>query len=115
KERREKIDRKNQADQLAYQAEKQMTELGDKVPAAEKTKVDELVANLREAIRTEDDEKITTLTTELQQTLYAIGSSVYQQGGDGGGDGGSTPPGGGSTGGSSGGDDVIDAEFSETK
>jgi molecular chaperone DnaK len=117
KERREKIDRKNQADQLAYQAEKQMTELGDKVPAAEKTKVDELVKNLREAIRTEDDEKITTLTTELQQTLYAIGSSVYQQAGDGGSDGGGTPPGGDSTGGSSssGGDDVIDAEFSESK
>ncbi len=119
KERREKIDRKNQADQLAYQAEKQMTELGDKVPAAEKTKVDELVKNIREAIRTEDDEKITTLTTELQQTLYAIGSSVYQQAGDGG-DGGGTPPGGGSTGStggssSSGGDDVIDAEFSESK
>jgi len=120
KERREKIDRKNQADQLAYQAEKQMTELGDKVPAAEKTKVDELVKNIREAIRTEDDEKITSLTTELQQTLYAIGSSVYQQAGDGGDGGGGTPPGGGSTGStggssSSGGDDVIDAEFSESK
>jgi len=116
KERREKIDRKNQGDSLAYQAEKQMTELGDKVPAAEKTKVDELVKNLREAIRTEDDEKITSLTTELQQALYAIGTSVYQQASEGG-DGGSTPPGGGDGGSSSssGGDDVIDAEFSETK
>jgi len=40
KERREKIDRKNQADSLAYQAEKQLSDLGDKVPAADKTKVE---------------------------------------------------------------------------
>jgi molecular chaperone DnaK len=40
RERREKIDRKNQADSLAYQAEKQISELGDKVPADEKTKIE---------------------------------------------------------------------------
>ena len=117
KERREKIDRKNQADSLSYQAEKQLSELGDKVPSAEKTKVEGLIKDLREAIQQEDDERIKTLTTDLQQSLYSISTNLYQQAG-GGSEGGPTPPGAGgsdSGSGSSGGDDVIDAEFSESK
>jgi len=69
KERREKIERKNQADSLAYQAEKQLQELGDKVPAADKTKVEGLVKDLREAVAKEDDEQITKLMPELQSTI----------------------------------------------
>jgi molecular chaperone DnaK len=117
KERREKIDLKNQADSMAYQAEKQISELGDKVPAAEKTKVEGLAKDLRDAIAQEDFDKIKSLMTELQQALYAISSNLYQGGGgsdDGSGGGGAgTPPGDGTTGGD--GDDVIDAEFSESK
>ncbi|WP_068817769.1 molecular chaperone DnaK [Phormidesmis priestleyi] len=117
KERRERIDLKNQADSLAYQAEKQMSELGDKVPAADKTKVDGLVKDLREAIAAEDFGKIKTMTTDLQQALYGITTNLYQQaGGDTpptDGDGG-TPPGSGGTA-SGGGDDVIDADFTESK
>ncbi|MEW6493222.1 MAG: molecular chaperone DnaK [Cyanobacteriota bacterium] len=117
KERREKIDRKNQADSLAYQAEKQLSELGDKVPAADKTKVEGLVKDLREAIQQENDERITALTPELQQALYTIGTNIYQQqGGGGGSDEGPTSGGDSqSTSGSSGSDDVIDAEFSESE
>ncbi len=119
KERREQIDRKNQADSLAYQAEKQLSELGDKVPAADKTKVEGLIKDLRDAVSKEDDERIKTLTTELQQSLYSISTNLYQQSGggsdgDGPGTGGAAPgaeqPSGGSNP-----DDVIDAEFSETK
>ena len=114
KERREKIDRKNQADSLSYQAEKQVTELGDKVPDADKTKVEGLVKDLREAIAQDDDEQIKTLMPELQQTLYSIGTNLYQQGG-----GGATPGDGPSADGSgasaAGSDDVIDADFTETK
>lgn len=115
KDRREKIDRKNQADSLVYQAEKQISELGDKIPAADKTKANGLITDLKDAISKDDDERIKTILPELQQTLYSIGSSVYQQSGaeatDSTNDGaGGKPPGGGS-----GGDDVIDAEFSETK
>ncbi|MFO5527921.1 MAG: molecular chaperone DnaK, partial [Cuspidothrix sp.] len=73
KERREKIERKNQADSLAYQAEKQLEELGDKVPAADKTKVEGLVKEVREAVAKEDDDQIQKLTPELQQALFAIG------------------------------------------
>jgi molecular chaperone DnaK len=117
KERREKIERKNQADSLAYQAEKQIADLGDKVPADDKTKIEEMVKNLRDAIASENDDQIKVLMPELQQTLYTIGANLYQQGGGGGaapgtpgddGGSGTNPP-------SGGGDDVIDADFTESK
>jgi molecular chaperone DnaK len=113
KERREKIDRKNQADSLAYQAEKQLNDLGDKVPDADRTKVEGLVKDLRDAISKEDDEQIKRLMPELQQTLYSIGANLYQQAGGGTDGGGPTPDGSSST--SATGDDVIDADFTETK
>ncbi|NCQ86734.1 MAG: molecular chaperone DnaK [Microcystis aeruginosa W13-18] len=113
KERREHIERKNQADSLVYQAEKQLAELGDKVPPSEKNKAQALIKDLKEAIAQDDDGKIKTILPELQQALYAIGSSMYQQGVP------SNPPGGnddnGPSGGAGGGDDVIDAEFSDAK
>lgn len=115
RDRREKIDMKNQAESLAHQAERQMTELGDKVSSSDKEKVDELVKNLRDAVQKDDFDKIKSLSTELQQTLYTIGSSIYQGAGAAGG---ATPPGGdGATdaGTAPSGDDVIDAEFSEDK
>ncbi|MBD1814797.1 molecular chaperone DnaK [Microcoleus vaginatus DQ-U2] len=115
KERREKIDRKNQADSLAYQIEKQLAELGDKVPADDKTKVEGLIKDLRDAINSEDDDRIKTLTTELQQAFYAVSSNLYQQaGGPTDGPGGPGGPGGYGDGGpTGGGDDVIDADFTE--
>lgn len=114
RERRERIDTKNQADSLTYQAEKQMSELGDKVSAEDKSKVDGLIKDLRDAVTQEDFDKIKSLSSELQQTLYTIGTNLYQSaGGD------ATPPedgaGDGPTDSTGGGDDVIDAEFSETK
>jgi molecular chaperone DnaK len=113
KERRDKIDRKNQADSLVYQAEKQISELGDKVPSADKTKAEGLIKDLKEAIAAENDEKIQSLLPELQQVLYSIGTSMYQQAGGPEGTGAAPGGGAGPTPGSSGGDDVIDAEFSE--
>ncbi|MBW3586362.1 MAG: molecular chaperone DnaK [Cyanobacteria bacterium 0813] len=117
KERREKIDRKNQGDSLAYQIEKQLAELGDKVPDADKTKVEGLIKDLRDAINSEDDDRIKTLTTELQQAFYAVSSNLYQQaGGPTDGPGGPGGPGGYGDGGpTGGGDDVIDADFTEGK
>lgn len=120
KERREKIDRKNQADSLAYQAQKQMEELGDKVPEEDKTKIEGFVKDLREAISSEDDERIQSLTTELQQALYNVSSNLYQQAGGAPGEPGA--PGGpeagapeGASAPDSGADDVIDADFTESK
>ncbi|MDB9391187.1 molecular chaperone DnaK [Microcystis aeruginosa] len=113
KERRERIERKNQAENVVYQAEKQLAELGDKVPPSEKNKAQALIKELEEAIAQDDDGKIKTILPELQQALYAIGSSMYQQAPP------SNPTGGndnnGPSGGAGGGDDVIDAEFSDAK
>lgn len=120
KERREKIDRKNQADSLAYQAEKQLQELGDKVPADDKTKIEGLVKDLKEAVTKEDDEQIQKVMPELQQALFTVGSNMYQQAGgapDGAAPDGEVPPNGatGDAGAGSTGDDVIDADFTESK
>jgi molecular chaperone DnaK len=115
KDRREKIDRKNQADSLAYQAEKQLQELGDRVPAADKAKLEASIAELKAAVASENDDDIQRLMPEVQNTLMAIGSNIYQQAG---GDSGSSDNGNGSSdSGSNGssGEEVIDAEFSETK
>ncbi len=114
RERREKIDRKNQADSLAYQAEKQLQELGDKVNAADKTKVEGLVKELREAISKEDDEQIKKLMPELQQALFAVGSNIYQQAGASASSAGAGSSD-GSTSSSGSGEDVIDADFTESK
>lgn len=118
KERREKIDRKNQADSLAYQAQKQIEELGDKIPADDKSKAEQLIKDLQDAVAKEDDEQIQKVMPELQQTLYSISSNIYQQAGGaeaaaGAADGNGTAEAGSST--SEGGDDVIDAEFSESE
>lgn len=118
KERREKIERKNQADSLAYQAEKQIADLGDKVPADDKAKIEGMVKNLRDAISSDNDEQIKVLMPELQQTLYTIGANLYQQGGGAGAAPGGTPGDDGSGSGGTNapsGDDVIDADFTESK
>ena len=65
KEKREKIDLKNQAETLAYQAEKQLAELGDKVDAEAKAKVEEKAAKLKEATEKEDFESMKTLLEEI--------------------------------------------------
>ena len=117
KEKREKIDLKNQAETLVYQAEKQMGELGDKVDADAKAKLEEKRLKLKEATEKDDYDAMKTLLEELQQELYTVGASVYQQ--EGAAAGGAAPGGDAGAGAASGGgdasDDVIDAEFTETK
>ncbi|MEC8096536.1 MAG: molecular chaperone DnaK [Cyanobacteriota bacterium] len=119
KEKREKIDLKNQAETLVYQAEKQMDELGDKVEADAKAKVDEKRTKLKEATEKEDYDAMKTLLEELQQELYTVGASVYQQAGAeaaaGAGAPGANAGAGANAGGGDASDDVIDAEFTETK
>jgi molecular chaperone DnaK len=110
KEKRERIDLKNQAETLVYQAEKQLGELGDKVSAEAKAKVEEKRTKLNEALQKEDFDSLKPLFDELQQELYALGASVYQQAGA---DGASEAAAG--AGSSAGADDVIDAEFTESK
>ncbi|WP_411872864.1 molecular chaperone DnaK [Vulcanococcus limneticus] len=117
KEKREKIDLKNQAETLIYQAEKQLGELGDKVAADDKAKVEGFTADLKAAVEKDDTDAIKATLEQLQQALYAAGASVYQQAGADGAPAGA-PGGGNGNGASAAGssaDDVIDAEFTESK
>ena len=115
KEKREKIDLKNQAETLIYQAEKQLGELGDKVGADDKAKVEGFTADLKAAVEKDDTATIKTTLEQLQQALYAAGASVYQQAGaEGAATGGNGSNGTGSATGAAA-DDVIDAEFTESK
>lgn len=112
KEKREKIDLKNQGETLIYQAEKQLGELGDKVGAEDKAKVEGFSADLKEALEKDDSPAIKASLEQLQQALYAAGASVYQQAGAEAASAGAAP-GGNGTGAAA--DDVIDAEFTESK
>ncbi|MGD1931177.1 MAG: molecular chaperone DnaK [Leptolyngbyaceae cyanobacterium] len=112
-ERREKVEVKNQADTLSYQAEKQVEELGDKVPADDKTKIDQQIKDLKEAVASEDYDKMKSLTTELQQALYSISANLYQQAGGPEAAAGGAAPEGDAGDSADGGEDVIDAEFTE--
>ena len=114
KEKRERIDLKNQAETLVYQAEKQLGELGDKVDAEAKAKVQTKRSNLKEAVEREDYATMKNLLEELQQELYALGASVYQQAGTNTATN-NTSAEDNSPNSSSAGDDVIDAEFTESK
>lgn len=105
KERRDRIEAKNAADSLVYQAEKQLQEWGDKVPAADKNRVEELLEQLRAAIQTEDSDRIKSLSNELQQALMQMGAAVYASSA------GNAPE---ATAAYSGGDDIIDADFTDS-
>ena len=110
KEKREKIDIKNQAETLVYQAEKQIGELGDKVDESAKAKVEEKRVKLKEATEKDDYESMKSLVEELQQELYSLGASVYQQA-----NAASQAADDSNSDKSVDGDDVIDADFTETK
>ncbi|MBE7383860.1 MAG: molecular chaperone DnaK [Leptolyngbya sp. SIO1E4] len=110
RQRRERIDAKNTADSVAYQAEKQLADLNGQVPEADKQRMKELVASLREAAEKEDVDRMKTLTNDVQQALMQIGSAIYGQAQGNAAAG--APSGGASSGGN---DDVIDAEFVDSK
>jgi molecular chaperone DnaK len=113
KEKRERIDLKNQAETLVYQAEKQLGELGDKVGAEDKSKVEASSAKLKEAIEKDDFDTMKSELETLQQALYAAGAAVYQQAA--GAEGAAAPGGNGNGSSGAASDDVIDAEFTESK
>jgi molecular chaperone DnaK len=84
KRRRELIELKNQSDSLAYQSEKSLNELGDKVDPALKSRVEGLIKDLREAISQENESRMRSISSELQQAMYQVSQSAYTSaGGDG--------------------------------
>ncbi|MGB9739444.1 molecular chaperone DnaK [Chloroflexus sp.] len=80
KARRELVELKNQADSLAYQAEKSLNELGDKIDSIERGRIENLIKDLREAIAKEERSRIQQLSNELQQAVFKISQAVYGDG-----------------------------------
>lgn len=117
KEKREAVDVKNQADSTVYQTEKQIQELGEKVPADVKTKVEEKVKALKDAIASDNTQSMKAAMEDLQKEVMAMGQAMYSQP-EAGAPGADAAPGGDSAGGegkkTGGDDDVIDADFTES-
>lgn len=105
-----------QADSAAYEAEKQLKEFGDKVPAEIKEKVEAKIKSLREAVASDNTESMKTEMEALQQELMAVGQAMYSQSGgaDAGAAGGPGGPGAPGADKKDGGDNVVDAEFTDT-
>jgi molecular chaperone DnaK len=80
KARRELVELKNQADSLAYQAEKSLKELGDKVDSIERGRIEGLIKDLREAIAQEDRNRIQKLSNDLQQAMFKVSQAAYGDG-----------------------------------
>ena len=82
KARKDEVDTRNMADQMVYQSEKALSDLGDKVSAEEKAPVQAAIDKVKEALKGTDVEAIKTATEECQKSFYAISEKLYaQQGG----------------------------------
>lgn len=79
KKRKEDIETRNNADQLVYQCEKTLGELGDKVSADEKSAVTAEIDKVKEALKGTDSAQIKAATEELSKKFYEISSKLYQQ------------------------------------
>ncbi len=77
--RKEDVDTRNQGDQMVYQTEQALTELGDKVSADEKASIEAKVNALKDALKGTDTAAIKTATEDLQKAFYDVSAKIYQQ------------------------------------
>ncbi|MBE6927443.1 MAG: molecular chaperone DnaK [Ruminococcaceae bacterium] len=105
KARKEEVDTHNAADQMIYQTEKTLNELGDKLDANDKASIEAAVNDLKEKNKGNDVEAIKASTDALQKAFYAVSEKLYQQNPQG------TPT--GDFGGGAPDDGVVDADFEE--
>jgi molecular chaperone DnaK len=115
KKKRELVEARNTGDSLIYQTEKSIKELGDKVDAETKTKVDDVISRLKSAMEGEDTEKIKKLSEELTQSSHKLAEAIYQQASQSGQEQAGGPDAGGASTGAHTDDDVVDADFEEVK
>jgi len=119
KQRRDEIEVRNRADNLAYATEKSLKDLGDKIPAETRSELESKVKAVRDALNGTDIEAVKNATETLMQASHRMAEQAYKAAG--GAPGGPDAPGpeaGGQPGGQAGGgkkDDVVDAEFEEQK
>ena len=79
KKRKEEVDVRNAGDQMVYQTEKTLSEMGDKLDAADKGEVEQKLASLKAALSGTDTEAIKKATEELTQAFYKVSEKMYQQ------------------------------------
>ena len=116
KKRREAVDAKNEAENIVYQAEKLVSESGDKISEDDKNAINTKVAALKEAISKDDAALIGTAKEDLQKTLNDAAAKLYQQAAPQGGApdmNGAQPNGGNPTGNNGGDPNVYDADFTD--
>ena len=77
--RKEEVDVRNQADQMIYQCDQTLSELGDKVTADEKGKIESAKTKLQDAMKGTDVEAIKSATEELTKAFYDVSAKLYQQ------------------------------------
>ncbi len=109
---KERIDKLNQADAVIFQTEKQLNELGDKIPADQKAPIEEALNKLRDAHKAQDLGAIDSSMDALNKLLHEMSQNMYnQQGGANAGQQQANP----NNGQQNGGDDVTDVDFEEVK
>jgi len=81
RQRKEEIEVRNRADSVAYQAEKTLRDVGDKVSAGVRSEVEEKVKAVRDALASNDNARLRVLTDELESAMQRIGQDVYSQNG----------------------------------
>ncbi|MEA5003127.1 MAG: molecular chaperone DnaK [Christensenella sp.] len=116
KDRKAEVEARNNADSLVYQTEKTLKDLGDKVAADDKKKIEDEVAATKEALKTTDIEQIKSATEKLQSVSFETFGKIYQQaGGDpnaaAGGQGAGFDPNYDPNGGAKQDDNVVDADY----
>ena len=119
KKRKEEIDIRNQGDQMVYQTEQTLSEMGDKLDPSDKGEIEGKLSALKTALTGSDSESIKRATEELTQAFYKISEKLYQQSGAAGGPGAGPNPGAGygpqggydPNGGNPGGQDYYDADY----
>jgi molecular chaperone DnaK len=104
--RREAAETRNTADNLAYQAEKTVKDLGDKVPVEDREQVEKDVAEVREALEGDDADRIKAASDKLMESFQKVGQAVYEQQAQQA----AAAGGGGPEPGPSGGEDVVEGE-----
>ena len=109
KKRKEEVETRNTADAAVFTAEKALREGGDKIPGDVKSRVEEKIAAVRQALEGKDLEAIKRATNDLYQVVQQIGAAMYGQAGPGT----DSQPGGAGPGDGKGGDDVVEGEFKE--
>jgi molecular chaperone DnaK len=118
---RELVETRNKADGLIHSVEKTVKDLGDKVDASERAKVESAISDLRTALKNDDKGVIEKKTEALAQASASIAQKAYASNQGGGPEGAAGPgpssgsAGGGGAGSQAGRDDVVDAEFEEVK